>query len=187
MRAFLNDWYADVPPVAPEELDSPVPVPAALEVFYQLAARKPVIYGVHNSVYPPHELEYDEDEGGVVFAAENQGIWVKVINPEDDDPTVYDDGEPDPEPLSGVLLQFVLVEAAMSAPHTAHFEITEQQRDRFVAGLTRVPVSPASFPEQDTIIHVAPGIVAISYPSGDGYQLSIGSRHESPLLNVTNA
>jgi hypothetical protein len=178
---FLEGWYADVPSVQPEVQKTPMRLPAALAAFYGLAARKPVIYGVHNSVYPPHELAYDEDEGGVVFAAENQGVWVKVIDPEQEDPQVYDDGEPDWEPLSGVLLQFALVEAVMSAPYAGHAEITERQRDHFVAGLARVPLGPATFPGQETSIHVAPGVVAIIYPYEDGFQLRVGSRHSAGL------
>jgi hypothetical protein len=181
LHAFLDAWYADVPPVEPAEHQAPMRLPGALAAFYGLAARRPVIFGVHNRIYPPHELAYDEDEGGVVFAAENQGVWVKVIDPEEDDPEVYDDGEPDPEPLSGVLLQFALVEAVMSAPYAGHAEITAEQRDRFVTGLTRVPLAPATFPERDTSIHVAPGLVAISYPYDDGFQLSVGSRQGAAL------
>jgi hypothetical protein len=186
MRRFLQGWYADVPPVQPEEQETPMRLPAALTAFYELAAHRPVIYGGHNRIYAPHELEYDEDEGGVVFAAENQGVWVKVIDPDEDDPEVFDDGEPDPEPLSGFLLQFALVEAVMSAPHAGHAEITGEQRDRFVAGLAQVPLAPATFPEQDTTIHVAPGLVAISYPSGDGFQLSVASRQGAALDPVRN-
>ncbi|GIE83066.1 hypothetical protein Aph02nite_90160 [Actinoplanes philippinensis] len=181
LRGFLQSWYADVPPVQPEKTEAPMPLPAALAAFYELAARRPVIYGVHNTVYPPHELEYDEDEGGVVFAAENQGVWVKAFDPEEQDPLVYDDGEPDEERLGGVLLQFALVEAVMSAPYAGHALISEEQRDRFVAGLTRVPLAPATFPEQDTVIHVGPDLVAISCPEDDGYQLSVASRRRAAL------
>jgi hypothetical protein len=181
MRAFLQGWYADVPPAQPEAHETSMEVPPALAAFYELAAHKPVIYGVHNRVYPQHELEFDEDEDGVVFAAENQGVWVKVIDPEEDDPEVYDDGEPDEEPLSGFLLQFALVEAVMSAPYAGHAEITDEERDRFVARLEPVPLAPATFPEQDTSIHVGPGLVAITYPAEDGFQLSVGSRQGAAL------
>ncbi|GAA1617461.1 hypothetical protein GCM10009828_051970 [Actinoplanes couchii] len=176
MRGFLDVWYADVPTADPTEIDSPVPLPAALTAFYERATRKPVIFGVHNSVYPPHELEYDEDEGGVVFAAENQGAWAKVIDPDDEDPEVYDDGEPDPEPLSGVLLQFALVEAVMSAPYATHEEVTRAERDELLTGLTRVPLSPASFPEHGTLLYAGPGVVALSYQSEAGHQVLTGRR-----------
>jgi hypothetical protein len=50
-----------------------------------------------------------------------------------------------------------------------------------VARLTRVPLAPATFPEHDTTIHVAPGLVAVTFPSEDGFQLSVASRHGAAL------
>ena len=182
MRAFLDGWYADIPPSRPARRGAFEGLPTALAVFYELVTRRREIYGVHNKVYPPHELAYDGDHGGVPFAAENQGVWVKAYDPDKgDDPPVYDDREPDPEPLSGVLLQFVLIEAVMSAPYTGYATITEEQRDRFLAGLTRVPLHPSTFLGEDTTLHVAHGLVAASYPGVDGFDLWVGSRQGTAL------
>ncbi len=179
LRRFLTGWYADVPEQEAEPVRSAVPLPEPLLAFYELAARRPVIYGTHNRVDPPGALYYD-DWGRVPFAAENQSVWGRSFDPGEDDPRVWGDGLPDRERLSGFLLQFALTEAVFEAPYAGHAELSEEQRDRFVRKLTPVPLAPAPIPEEPTRIFVAPGLVAITFPF-EGTQLSIASRQRAAL------
>ncbi|GAA4606663.1 hypothetical protein BJY16_005941 [Actinoplanes octamycinicus] len=183
LREFLTGWYADVEAEPPGE-EPPIELPEPLRAFYELAARKPILYGTQDQIRRPEELEYDEDFGGVPIADESQGCWTRVINVDADDPVVYEDGEPDAEPLSGFLLQFALIEAVMSAPYAAQAELTEGECDRFLERLIPVPLAPARFPADPTRIFVAPGIVAITFPGEDGVGLTVGSRQRSALCEV---
>ncbi|BCJ48204.1 hypothetical protein GCM10010168_25640 [Actinoplanes ianthinogenes] len=184
LREFLTGWYADVPEQEPDGIEPSMELPEPLRVFYELAARKPIIYGTQDTVRRPEELEYDDDFDGVPFADENQGVWTRVINFDLDDPPVYDDGEPDAEPLSGFLLQFALIEAVMSAPYAGQAELTEAERDRFVEGLIPVPLAPARFPVDPTRIYVAPGLIALTFPSDEAFGLTVAGRRRSALREV---
>ncbi|MEU4690021.1 hypothetical protein [Actinoplanes sp. NPDC023714] len=168
LRAFAEGWYADMAPAGTEEPEAATPLPVPLQVFYRLAAREPLMFGVHNEIYRPHDLEYDEDEGGVIVAAENQGVWVRVVDPDEDDPEVHDDGDPDEEPLSGFLLQFTLAEAVMAAPYRASAELTDAQWKRLAQRLTEVPLARPAFLGPAASLHVAPGLVVIVQEGQEG-------------------
>jgi hypothetical protein len=50
-----------------------------------------------------------------------------------------------------------------------------------VAEPDRVPLAPATFPEQDTTIHVAPGPIAITCPYRDRFRLSVANPRSAVL------
>lgn len=183
LQAFVEGWYADVAPSGTEEPDAAMALPAPLRAFYRLAAREPLLYGVHNEIFRPGDLEYDEDEGGVVFAAENQGVWTKVIDPDEADPVVYDDGEPDDESLSGFLLQFTLVEAVMAAPYQATAELTAQQWARLGQQLTPVPLAQPAFVDTTAALHVTPGLVVLTYELSEGRVKLMAGTLQRPVLS----
>ncbi|WIM92763.1 hypothetical protein ACTOB_004718 [Actinoplanes oblitus] len=176
LRGFLTGWYADVPEREPDGEPS-IELPEPLRVFYELAARRPIVYGSQDEIRRPDELAYDEDFGGVPIAEESQGVWTRVITLGADDPLVYDDAEP----LCGFLLQFALIDAAISAPYAGQAELTEAECDRFVERLIPVPLAPARLPADPTRIYVAPGLVAIVFPTGDRIGPTVGSRWRSAL------
>jgi hypothetical protein len=185
LQAFGEGWYADVAPSGTEEPDATMALPEPLRAFYRLAAREPLLYGVHNEIFRPRDLEYDEDESGVVFAAENQGVWTVVIDPDEADPVVYDDGEPGEEPLSGFLLQFTLVEAVMAAPYQATAELTAQQWARLSQQLTPVPLARPTFVATTAALHLTPGLVVLTYKlSEDRIKLMAGTLQRPELSNL---
>ncbi|MEU5908442.1 hypothetical protein ABZ780_29210 [Micromonospora sp. NPDC047467] len=91
----------------------------------------------------------------MVFAAENQGVWVALIDPTDDDPVVWYDGGPERlrerEQLSGFVFQFALNEAASTSPFTGFATVTTEVLDWFVEDLVPVPpLQPMRVPGNPT-------------------------------------
>lgn len=183
LQAFVEGWYADAARPGTEAPEAAMALPVPLRMFYRLAAREPLLYGVHNEIFRPCDLEYDEGEGGVVVAAENQGVWRKVIDPDEADPVVYDDGEPDQEPLSGFLMQFTLVEAVMAAPYQATADLTAQQWARLAQRLTPVPLAAPTFVAVTAALHVAPGLVVLSHEPRQGRIEATAGTLQRPVLS----
>ncbi|PZG11320.1 hypothetical protein C1I95_27330 [Micromonospora craterilacus] len=186
LRSFLTAWYADVPvpPAAPQR--AAMKLPAPLLAFHDIVAGREELLGRQDFIEPLDEIEYAEDAPLVVFAAENQGVWVALIDPTDDDPIVWYDGGPqrlrERERLSGFLLQFALNEAVSTSPFGGFATVTPEVLDRFVEDLVPVPLQPMRVPGDPTRHWVAPGLVAMAADYGDsGIWLSVGSRQRSAL------
>lgn len=81
LRSFLTAWYADVPvpPATPQH--AAMTLPASLLAFHDIAAGRSEILGRQDFIKPLDRIEYLDDEPLVVFAAENQGVWVALIDP----------------------------------------------------------------------------------------------------------
>ncbi|GAA4607996.1 hypothetical protein BJY16_006621 [Actinoplanes octamycinicus] len=198
LRGFLTGWYADVAATPTSNEPTSMRLPEPLADFYRLAAEKPVIYGVHNRIVTPGELQYSK--GKVTIATENQGVWAKLIDPSQDDPIVENrgcfgwsdpvtgDSAPPPgtiERLSQFLLQFALVEAVMSAPFVGHATISVTDLAHVTERMRMLPLPPANFPENPTRIYVAQGLVAIAFPD-EGLQFSVASRQRCALREWRN-
>ncbi|MEV4982782.1 hypothetical protein [Micromonospora sp. NPDC053811] len=186
LRSFLTAWYADVPVRPATPWHAAMKLPAPLLAFHDIAAGREEILGQQDFIEPLDEIDYAEDEPLVVFAAENQGVWVALIDPTDDDPVVWYDGGPERlrerERLSGFLLQFALNEAASTSPFTGFAAVTTEVLDRFVKDLVPVPLQPMRVPGDPTRHWVAPGLVAMAADHGErGIWLSVGSRQSSAL------
>ncbi|MFE9957177.1 hypothetical protein [Micromonospora sp. NPDC005299] len=186
LQSFLIGWYADVPmpPAPPPRAAMTLPPP--LLAFHDIAAGREELLGRQDFIEPLDEIEYLEDEPLVVFAAENQGVWVASIDPTDDDPVVWYDGGPERlrerERLGGFLLQFALNEAVNTSPFSGFATITPEVLDRFVEDLVPVPLQPMRVPGDPTRHWVAPGLVAVAADYGEsGIWLSVGSRQRSAL------
>lgn len=184
LREFVAGWYADIPPgdETPADVDPPLPEP--LLAFYRAAAGREEVYGLHNQLYTADELE-DEDDGLVQFGAENQGVFVMLLDPTEADPTVQYSGlhaEHEREPLSAFLLQFLLCEASYSSPFGGFATVAAEQARRLVEPLHQVPLQPMRWPGDPTQHFVAPGLVVATAASPDGsVEIYAGSRYRSAL------
>ncbi|SCE94619.1 hypothetical protein GA0074695_2356 [Micromonospora viridifaciens] len=186
LRSFLTAWYADVPVVPAAPHRAAMKLPPALLAFHDIAAGREEILGRQDFIEPLDRIEYLDDEPLVVFAAENQGVWVALIDPTDDDPVVWYDGGPqrlrERERLGGFLLQFALNEAVNTSPFGGFATVTPESLDRFVEDLVPVPLQPMRVPGDPTRHWVAPGLVAMAADYGEsGIWLSVGSRQRSAL------
>lgn len=186
LRSFLTAWYADVPVIPGAPRHAAMRLPAPLLAFHDIAGGREELLGRQDFIEPLDEVEYVDDEPLVVFAAENQGVWVALIDPTDDNPVVWYDGGPERlrerERLSGFLLQFALNEAVSTSPFTGFATVTPESLDRFVEDLVPVPLQPMRVPGDPTRHWVAPGLVAMAADYGEsGICLSVGSRQRSAL------
>jgi hypothetical protein len=155
-----------------------------LVAFYRAAAGRREVYGVRNTLFSAAALWF-EDDGRLVFGSEDQGVFDLLLNPAESDPTVEYAGiveEPEREPLSAFLLQFLLYEASVSSPFRAFATVTAEQASRLVQPLHQVPLQPMRTPVDPTRHYVAPGLVVVTstYPDGS-VQVQAGSRHRSAL------
>ncbi|MGC1214333.1 MAG: hypothetical protein WA890_24125 [Micromonospora sp.] len=181
LQSFLTAWYADVPVAPATPHGAAMKLPPPLLAFHDIAAGCEEILGRQHFIDPLDEIEYLDDEALVVFAAENQGVWVALIDPTDDDPVVWYDGGPERlrerERLSGFLLQLALNEAVSTSPFTGFATVTPESLDRFVEDLVPVPLQPMRVPGDPTRHWVAPGLVVTAADYGEsGIWLSVG-RH----------
>ncbi|MFF4894367.1 hypothetical protein [Micromonospora chersina] len=183
-REFVAGWYADIPPGvdAPGDVDRPLPEP--LLAFYRAAAGREEVYGLYNQILSADELE-DEDDGLVQFGAENQGVFVMLLDPTEADPRVQYSGlhaDHEREPLSAFLLQFLLCEASYSSPFGGFATVTAEQAQRLIEPLRQLPLQPMRWPGDPTQHYVAPGLVVATATSPDGsVEVYAGSRHRSAL------
>ncbi|MFC6022072.1 hypothetical protein ACFP2T_38655 [Plantactinospora solaniradicis] len=187
LRDFLIGWYADLP--ADVSFPAPaVPIPAALQAFYDLAAGRTDILGQRDAIYPPDRLEIGGEDDRIVVGVENQGVWEILIGRDDPDPTVYYHGAggapvvAERESLGAYLLLFSLAEAAVTSPVGGHAVLDNQQFERFIRHLVPVPLRPLSVPADPTHLYVAPGLVALTADlHGDGTHVFIGARQRASL------
>ena len=184
LRDYVTGWYGDIPPGNDESGDPDRTLPEALLAFYRAAAGRREVFGLHNEILTVDELE-DEDDGRVLFGAENQGVFVMLIDPTEPDPTVWYEGldaDREREPLSGFLLQFLLFEASFSSPFHGFATVTAEQARRLVEPLHQVPLQPMRWPYDPTCHYVAPGLVVTTATCPDGsIEVYAGSRHRSAL------
>jgi len=191
LHTFVTNWYAALSSGFAEP-DTPTLVvprlPAPLVDFYRTAAGRPQILGIQNTIFPPHDIRPYGDSGLVCFGSENVGVFQLLMDPTVADPPVLYDvlagGRlvTEREPLSGYLLQFVLLEAAVQGPYGGSASLNQQQVQRFVSHLQPVPLRPLRIPADPTEFYVAPGLVAMISKCGDDwFELNVGSRCRSAL------
>lgn len=159
--------------------------PAPLQALLDAAAGRKEILGLQNALRLPGELAAEED-GWVPFADENQGSWVLLYGPGEPDPPVrfddYDRERLEEEPLSGVLLQFLLLEAALCSPYGAAGFLSGADVDRVTEGLRRVPLAPATWSGAPHKSFAGPGLIVTADTIGDDeWFLSAGARTSAPL------
>ncbi|MEV0810914.1 hypothetical protein [Micromonospora sp. NPDC050200] len=187
VRDFLAGWYADIPPGDDGLGDQDAALPESLLAFYQAAAGRREVFGLHNQIYTAGELEY-EDDGRVQFGTENQGVFAMLLAPTEADPAVQYDGlhaEQEREPLSAFLLQFLLCEASYSSPFTGFATVTAEQARLLVEPLHRVPLQPMRWPGDPTHHYVAEGLVVTTAAAPDGStEVYVGSRCRSALRSL---
>ncbi|MBF9128310.1 hypothetical protein I0C86_04770 [Plantactinospora sp. S1510] len=188
LRDFLTGWYADLPAAAPFPAPA-VPIPPALQAFYDLAAGRVDILGQQDAIYPPDRLAIGgEDDDRIIIGVENQGVWSILIGRDDRDPTVYHHAAgggqviAERESLGAYLLLFSLAEAAVTSPVTGHAVLDNQQLERFRRHLVPVPLQPLAVPADPTHLYVAPGLVVLTAGLyGDGTHVFVGARQRAAL------
>jgi hypothetical protein len=183
LQDFVTAWYADVPPATDTTNTPDRPLPEPLLAFYRVAAGRQEVLGQFNRILCADELE-DEANGLVLFGAENQGGFYMLIDPTEADPTVHYDGleaEQEREPLSGFLLQFLLLETGYSSPFGGYATVTPQQAEHLVAPLQPVPLQPMRWTSDPTRHYVAPGLVVTTITLGETTEIYAGTRHRCAL------
>lgn len=192
LGAFVDAWFADVPPVTGTPGVAAVAVPRPLAEFYRLAAGRREVLGGDNRILRPDELRRDEFTGLVAFGVECQGGFWLLMEPAADDPLVHYGGLTDElltsrEPMSGFLLQFVISEQSYVVPYHGYATVGRAEARRFVTSMRRVPLQPMRFPTDPTFHYVsADGFLAeVSVlDEDDKVQLSVGARHRHALRTV---
>ncbi|WP_158791125.1 hypothetical protein [Streptomyces sp. NRRL WC-3549] len=190
LELFVKGWF---PATGTDGLvtDLPGSVPWALADFYHLAARHPAVSGRQNTILPASGLRPDNSAERLVFGVENQGCWTWSFpwqpGATDTDPTVWledDHPVPEQEPLSGFLLQFLLHEAALTAPYLAlSHDVPRDSLPTLEGCLQRVPLRPFLSPVAPRDFLVAPGLVAdvTADRDEDKLQVWIGAAQRSAL------
>ena len=194
LAAFVDGWFADLSPAVEPAGPPVVAVPEVLAAFYRAVAGRCEILGYHNRIHHPVALRRDAQTGLVEFGVECQGGFWLLMDPTDPDPPVVYGGLADGlvterEPLSGYLLQFLLLEQAHAAPFRAEAELDQAQVQRLVAPLHPVPLRPMRWPCDPTHLYAGPGVVAMVAVNTDDSPwaaagtawVSIGSRSRGAL------
>ncbi|MFY1651927.1 hypothetical protein ACN27J_13660 [Solwaraspora sp. WMMB762] len=189
LRDFVAGWYADIPvhPTEPGDADlGGTAIPPPLREFYRAAAGRAVVHGVQNCIRPVSRLIPDAG-CWVSFADENQGAFTLRYRPGSVDPPVRcDDGvtmRDEAQPLSGVLLQFVLSEAAVGARVGGSGWLGPAALRQLTSTLLPVPLAPAGWRGGPDSLHAGPGlVVAVAAADSDGdHHVFVGARHRSAL------
>jgi hypothetical protein len=197
VSVFLEEWYGSRVPRGPFVSTPSIPEPLA--ELQALAKERHGLF-VQNQLLPVDELE--SVDGRLIFYVENQGNWVWACDQDRDDPVVWsrsnDPGGPwqaEREPLSRFLLQVVLFEGSVGAPHgamTAMLTIDELQpvlepMKRLDLGAWRWPAEPTWFyAGSDTIAVVNPNDGSMpAFPST--FDIVIGARSSEGLAYLETA
>lgn len=192
LREFVEGWFPRrLRPSwrAREQAPSPVSVPTALEVFYDLA-HHPALLEHHDYKYVERPAKLELDEVGRIMLGwggdYDDGPDWRIV-PDEDDPQVlafdlvdlwgngWDESLCDKqkfttpwrerELLSGFLLQFALYAAAAYVPYRGVAEkLSRRQALELVDGWQRVPLQPLLAEWEPVTFAVAPGRIALLNP-----------------------
>lgn len=181
MREFLTTWYDDLTPGA-----ATPGLPAALAELYAVADGRPEVLGTQNEVFARDKLWTHPDEGLLVFGAENQGNFSWLIDPAEEDPTVwmaplYETPFAEREPLSGFLVQFCLFEALMSGALAGSPVVPPEQARQVTDALREVPLAPWHWPADPTRFFVGPDLVLCASTYADHIEIMAGARTPAGL------
>lgn len=165
LERFLIRWYG---PPDKEPADVGAELPRPLREWFEVTSRwsTPVI--VQNRV----EREPWIDNGKSVVWVENQGVWLWAIDPEGDDPPVFDreneDGvpwQPTGVPLSTFLLHATVFEAIWGAAGASTSWVSTDRLAQILAPLRTLPMPDWRWPEQGHRLYAADGLLAFAGPN----------------------
>ncbi|MDG4808730.1 hypothetical protein O7634_18450 [Micromonospora sp. WMMD1120] len=187
LRQFVEGWVPATAEDLGEFAASGWTVPEPLAAFYRLARRRPALLGQQNFLRRPEKWRLAHN-GLIEFGHENQGGFVWLFDPSDDDPAVLIDQDdyglrPEHERMSGFLVKFAVYETMMNAHYLAlSNELGAEHVELVTAGLTPVPWEPWRWPNDSTRFFVAPGLIAEVTDSWHGeFSVWIGAAHRSVL------
>jgi hypothetical protein len=187
MRGFLHEWYgplAESDGIADAVLDERE-LPPALRALHGTIGNRPDLLEFQDRFVPVAELVPRAD-GLLTFYVENQGVFSARIDPRSADPDVYLwDLEAEPlrerEPLSGYLLQAVLLEAAWRSWYANWCIASDPVRTAVIAPLERVPLAPWHWPGDPCEVFVGPALIAVVNRNDADWDILVAARSRKAL------
>ena len=198
LLSFLETWLGPHRPeygIPPSELEG-LALPGPLAWWYRTVGRWPGAVGRQNEILAPDETRVEDDR--LVFAVENQAVVLWSTSTAGDDAPVWvrtnDAGagwELEEPPLSAFLLQFCIVEAAMSASLRSSAICFSPERIKDVlAHFRELPLGHWRWPVHSTSFHVNDVALAACASDESGYGdlwvAATGPRGREFLLDITD-
>jgi hypothetical protein len=187
LREFLSAWYGEAESGEDDSRFASPWAPSTLLEFHRLARGRPRVLGTHNRILPLDQLDMDAETELLVFGTECQGDFVWGLRPGGDDPNVQMLGWTDEpllerEPLSGLLFQFSLFEAAHASPYGGMARLDSDLLRQLTAGLRLVPLSPWRWPSDPTHFYAGAGlIICVATCGEDRFEAWVGARYRAAL------
>jgi hypothetical protein len=188
---FLEAWHG--PATGQAGQPSRSTLPEAVRQLESLAQRWPNAFAQNSLAADP---DWARDGDKRVFYIENQAVYLWATNGVGDDPVVWgrfnggsDRWFAEREPLSRFLLQAVIFEAIMGAPHGAAVSaIALSQLESALGPLERLPFGSWRWPIEPTWFYAGADALAIVNPNGkmpegpaDHFDIFIGARAPAAL------
>ncbi|GAB3870959.1 hypothetical protein GCM10029964_006410 [Kibdelosporangium lantanae] len=181
---FLTRWYGP----ADREPAGAVPCsgPRALTDWFATVPRWSAFHPTQNHV----QADPRPDRGKRVVWVENQAVWLWAVDPDEDDPPVYDrlndpftEWRPTGVRLSTFLLHVAVFETVMDFEHGAcAFNVTQSDLARVLAPLRPLPMADWHWPTEGHRLHAGEGLLAFAGPNdGDWWEVWLAATGPEPL------
>jgi len=191
LGTWLGWWFAEA--AQPRNLNSRLRdgLPESLRALY---SNTPNVSTYCRQNYLVREEELTVEDGKLLFAYENQGVYLWGTNPTGEaDPPVYgrwDTSEPwalDVPSLSLFLIQFFLFEAAIGARFSASAACLGDAAFRSVLQeLTPLEWAAWHWPAFPTTFYLRGGAILVAAPNGDVWSVYVGGKTPADMVFLTD-
>ncbi|MCE9638508.1 MAG: hypothetical protein K8T90_22635 [Planctomycetes bacterium] len=180
LAAWISWWYDRSLPAIEPGLPPGGGVPDSLRVLYQLVPDLGDLC-MQNRLLRRQDLSVED--GKLVFACENQGVYSWSTDVAEADSAVYgrwESSEPwqiDVPSLSQFLVQFFLFEAAIGARFSASAACLESPAlAALVQGASKLPMPSWHWPAFPTSFYIRSGAIIVTSPNDNWWSVYVGGK-----------
>jgi hypothetical protein len=189
LERFLTRWYGPADREAFEAVPCSGPTP--LVRWFSTVPRWSAFHPTQNHV----QAKPGTDRGKLLVWVENQRVWLWAVDPDEDDPPVYDrladpftEWRPTGVRLSVFLLHVAVFETITDFHHGAcAFAVTKAQLERVLAPLRPLPMADWHWPTEGHRLYAGEGLLAFAGPNDGGFwEVWVAATGPEPLAYLAD-
>ena len=190
LAEWLQWWFGPATRPSSSRVSPSPELPETLRALYALYPDAPEACQQNVLASPP---DLAVESGQLLFAYENQGVYLWGTAPSGLDPPVFgrwersDPWKPDVPQLSLFLIQFFLFEAAIAARLNASAaDLGERDLRALHRSVTPLDMPPWHWPAYPTTFHVHGGAILVTSPNDDGWSVFVGGKTPTDMEFLKN-